>query len=100
LPALAIDKQTNELKKKIFEFHQSTHGTLANNQAISDPKGDYFQYSRYHGILEEFGNLSFQNFLDVGCAEGMYLLAVKNRWRQCDVCGVDFSSAGLKKAKA
>lgn len=43
-------------------------------------------------------NLNFESFMDVGCAEGMYLVGVKELWPNIDVYGVDFSSEALKKA--
>lgn len=97
ISALAINNQ--ELSQKLLTFHQKTYRKPYAHQVISDPKSSYFQYSRYHAILQEFKKLDFKSFLDVGCAEGMYLAAVKERWAQCDVYGVDFSSLAMKKAR-
>jgi len=96
---MTLSKQESELSNAILSFHQKNYGKLGSHQPISDPKAAYFQYSRYYGILQELDKLSFQNFLDVGCAEGMFLLGVKNKCPQCSVYGVDFSAIGLQKAK-
>jgi ubiquinone/menaquinone biosynthesis C-methylase UbiE len=87
-----------ELSNTILAFHQKNYRTLEPHQPISDPKASYFQYTRYYGVLEEIKKLNFKNFLDVGCAEGMFLLGVKKIQPTAEVYGVDFSTVGLCKA--
>jgi len=96
---MSENSPSNNLSTDILHFHQQNYAKPGLLQPIVNPKASYFQYSRYYGVLKEFEKLSFRNFIDVGCSEGMYLLAVKNKWTKTDLYGVDFSAIGLKKAK-
>ena len=96
---MTLTNQASELTQKILSFHQKNYSKPETHQVISDPKASYFQYSRYYGILREIDRFSFTDFLDVGCAEGMYLLAVKKNWSKSNVFGIDFSAIALKKTR-
>jgi hypothetical protein len=96
---LANDRQGVNLSRRILEFHERNYGQPQTHQTILNPKSFYFQYSRLFAVLKEIQNFNFESFLDVGCAEGMYLVAVKKRKPQCSAYGVDFSLASVKKAQ-
>jgi ubiquinone/menaquinone biosynthesis C-methylase UbiE len=96
---MTLSKQDNELTNEILDFHQKNYAKAGILQPITDPRASFFQYSRYYGVLTELAKISFESFLDVGCSEGMYLLAVKNKYPASTLYGVDFSAIGLKKAK-
>jgi ubiquinone/menaquinone biosynthesis C-methylase UbiE len=64
-----------------------------------DPQSSFFQYSRYFAINKELAAFNFSSFLDVGCAEGMHLKAVKVNVSNCETCGLDFSRNALMKTK-
>jgi ubiquinone/menaquinone biosynthesis C-methylase UbiE len=93
-----LSNTDKKLSQRILGFHQQNYRKSETHQVVTDPKSSYFQYSRYFAILRELEKISFENFLDVGCAEGMYLNASKKQ-NGCSVYGVDFSSVALKKTK-
>lgn len=92
-------RQATELSKKILRFHEQNYSASETHQPILNPKSRYFQYSQYFAVLKEIQKFDFENFLDVGCAEGMYLTAVKRQRPQGNVYGIDFSTASVKKAR-
>jgi ubiquinone/menaquinone biosynthesis C-methylase UbiE len=96
---MTTNKQENELSQKILTFHQMNYQKPAPHQGIIDRKFSYFQYSRYYAVIEEIRKLDFDSFLDVGCAEGLYLITAKEKHAKCDVFGVDFSAVAMKKAR-
>lgn len=89
----------HQLRRKIKEFHEAEFSRLNAHQAIADIKSRYFQYSRFYAILKRIEGIKFASFVDVGCAEGMYLLAVQKLKSAIDTFGVDFSFNVLRKAK-
>lgn len=93
-----VDTDSGELSQKILSFHQTNYKKAQTHQVISDPKSSYFQYSRYYSILKELSILNFKTFMDIGCAEGMYLSGVKKHRSDIEVYGIDYSSEAMKKA--
>jgi len=89
----------SKLSKRILRFHETNFEKPQTHQPILNPKSAYFQYSRLYGVLEEANHIDFKTFLDVGCAEGMFLLAAKSLRPSCEIYGIDFSRAAVRKAQ-
>ena len=75
-----------------------------------DDKGNYTPHQAIYGfapyrvlqfveaslLLRQLDKISFDSFLEVGCAEGFYPRLVQARYG-ADVCGVDLSFAGVRR---
>jgi len=96
---LLNNEEKSKLSKRILRFHEINFEKPETHQPILDPKSAYFQYSRFYAILEEAKQIDFKTFIDVGCAEGMFLLAAKSLRPSCETYGVDFSLAALRKTQ-
>lgn len=92
-------EEKRALSRNILKFHEINFEKPATHQPILDPKSAYFQYSRFYALVKEAKQVDFKTFLDVGCAEGMFLLAAKRLKLTCETFGVDFSLGALRKAQ-
>jgi SAM-dependent methyltransferase len=88
------------------EFAQEVR--VAMNRSVEGaghhPGSDYTpaafrHYIRRTALLNQLGRLQFRTMLDVGCAEGFFMDAVRQRFG-AETWGVDISDAAVRRARA
>jgi SAM-dependent methyltransferase len=88
--------------KEIRDYYEEEAMVLANHQKMmyfADPWNDYWHLTRLREIMKIVRKTSFDSFLDVGCAEGLFLkLLSKNSRTRSSGSGLDLAKNYLFKA--
>jgi SAM-dependent methyltransferase len=89
--------------KEIRDYYEEEALALANHQKMmyfADPWNDYWHLTRLQEIMKIVMKTSFDSFLDVGCAEGLYLKLLSRYSRTGSWgSGLDLAKNYLLKAK-
>jgi hypothetical protein len=86
-----------EFAHAVRESANSTHATYDHHPHAGYTPAAFRHYIREIALLEALQSVDFVTALDVGCAEGYFMEAIRDRFG-ADLWGVDLSTAMLAKA--
>jgi len=89
--------------REILDYYEEEALALTNHQRMiyfGDPWNDYWHLTRLREVMKIVRKTSFERFVDVGCAEGLYLkLLSRNSRTRSSGSGLDLAKNYLLKAK-